>query len=138
MNVTAQYDAIVRPLQEFVKGKLHLPLMLHPATQVTLTEFSSLASSENASAATAIRTLTDAIAFVQSKLEEHFPFAWVMFASDVSEVLIYRGHFIEGSDQAHLLFQSTALLRCSQVFSNVKRVVWFTQLILLTLIEQMA
>ncbi|CAK8992116.1 unnamed protein product [Durusdinium trenchii] len=99
MNVTAQYDAIVRPLQEFVKGKLHLPLMLHPATQVTLTEFSSLASSENASAATAIRTLTDAFAFVQSKLEEHFPFAWVMFASDVSEVLIYRGHFIEGSDQ---------------------------------------
>ena len=37
------------------------------------------------------------MAFAQSKLEELFPFAWVLFASDVSEVFVCKGHFIEAS-----------------------------------------
>lgn len=95
-NIPSQRDAVVKPLQEFARTKLHLPLMLHPMPQVTLIELSRVLSSGSSS----MRTLVDVISFIQSKLEDNFPFSWVMFCSDVSDVFVCKGHFIETSGEA--------------------------------------
>ena len=86
-NIPSQRDAVVKPLQEFARTKLHLPLMLHPMPQVTLIELSRVLSSGSSS----MRTLVDVISFIQSKLEDNFPFSWVMFCSDVSDVFCVQG-----------------------------------------------
>ena len=92
MNVESERETIVKPLTEFVAKQLHLPLLLHPVPQKTLLELAQLAEK--------LKTIVDLVAFVQSKLDELLPFSWVGFASDISEVFVCKGHFIESSGQA--------------------------------------
>ena len=92
MNIATHQESIVKPLREFVTKQLHLPLLLHPMPQQTLLELSSAYS--------AMTGIVDIVAFIQSKLEDLFPFAWVLFASDISEVFVCKGHFIENSGEA--------------------------------------
>lgn len=96
MNITSQRTATVDPLREFVAKKLHLPLMLHPVPQQTLLELATLTSSADST----MKSLMDLVAFIQSKLEEMFPFSWATFASDIAETLVCKGHFIESSGEA--------------------------------------
>lgn len=96
LNVDKQRDATVKPLQDFIAKKLHLPLMLHPVPQQTLLEVAALKCNSNSS----MNTIIDLVAFIQSKLDELFPFAWVFFSSDVAEVLACKGHFIDSSAEA--------------------------------------
>eukprot|EP00438_Fugacium_kawagutii_P029202 Skav229537 [mRNA] locus=scaffold568:49055:58809:- [translate_table: standard] len=98
MNIPGQRESIANPLKDFVLKKLHLPLMLHPVPQQTLLELSAFVASK----ASSMNTLVDLVAFVQSKLEEMMPFSWALFASDVSEVFVTKGHFIESSGEAKL------------------------------------
>lgn len=98
MNIATHQASIVKPLQEFVAKQLHLPLLLHPMCQQTILELSSALASADSS----MKNIVDLVAFIQSKLEDLFPFAWVLFASDISEVFVCKGHFIEHSGEARL------------------------------------
>lgn len=96
MNISSHVEHVVKPLKDFVHKTLHLPLMLHEVPQKALMELSSFSSSAESS----MQGIIDVVAFIQSKLDEHFPFAWVFFTSDVAEVLACKGHFLESSGQA--------------------------------------
>ena len=84
-------------IQRFVVDKMVLPLSLHDPPRKALQVLA-----EGSRAGASEKDLVDVIALSKAAIEDTIPFSWVMFASDVSELYSDKGHWPEGSDQAHV------------------------------------
>eukprot|EP00438_Fugacium_kawagutii_P009535 Skav232316 [mRNA] locus=scaffold2697:90357:94749:- [translate_table: standard] len=85
---------IVEPLSDFMKNKMHLPLMLLDYPQKTIHALSTTIQTSN------IRSAVDLMAFLQTMLQKTLPFSWICFAQDVSDLLTAKGHFVEHTEKA--------------------------------------
>jgi hypothetical protein len=90
--MATQGEELVVPLKKFVKQTLCKPLLLHDFPRDCFVKLADMC-------ATAQMELVDLLGLAQDVLTTTFPFPWVAFAADVSDVYATKQHFIEGTDE---------------------------------------
>ena len=84
---------VVEPLTTFVKTKMHLPMMMHPAPLAALQAISDLPHDPQ-------RQLVDILSIIFDVLSEKLPPVWCGFAFDCAAAHASHGHFVENTQQA--------------------------------------